>query len=258
MNAIEITGFMKRYRGGTVAVENLDLTVPCGSFFGFVGPNGAGKSTTVNYIAGLIRESRGALRLFGETIERGSFEHKRRMGIVLERPSYLDRLIGREYLHFVGRMYGLAAAQSAERTNELLSLLDIDDSRDRQIRTWSAGMKKKVSLAAALIHDPDLLLLDEPFEGIDAVSAKTIRAILGRVVERGGTIFLTSHMLHIVEVLCDEVAIIHQGRIVFVAPSGKIRETFRDERMTERCRDLEDLFMNIVGVKETDLPSWLD
>ncbi len=258
MNAIEISGFMKRYRGDKIAVQNLNLNVPQGSFFGFVGPNGAGKTTTVNYIAGLIRKSSGTLKLFGETIKEGAFEHKRRIGLVLEKPLYLDRLTGQEYLQLVGQLYGLGRNMTTDRTDELLALLDINDSRNKQIRFYSAGMKKKISLAGALIHDPDLLILDEPFEGIDAVSSKTIRNILEKMTHKGRTIFMTSHMLSVVEKLCGEVAIINKGIIVFVSPSSKIRETFKDDKMTERYRDLEDLFISIVGDKENDMLSWLE
>ncbi len=258
MNAIEIANFMKRYRGGKIAVEGLDLIVPCGSFFGFVGPNGAGKTTTVNYISGLIKKSRGTLKLFGEIIKEGAYEYKRRIGVVLENPLYLDRLTGDEYMHFVGRMYGLDAQAARRRTDELFELLELNDSRGVQIRTYSAGMKKKISLSAALIHDPELLILDEPFEGIDAVSSKVIREILVRMVEKGRTIFLTSHMLEIVEKLCDEVAIIHKGKIVFVSKSSDIRDIFRDEEMSERYTGLEDIFLSIVGKRERGTLSWLE
>jgi len=258
MNAIEIIDFTKRYRGGKLAVKDLDLSVSRGSFFGLVGPNGAGKSTLVNFIAGMIRQSGGSLKIFDAPVREGDYGHKRRMGVVLEQPLYLDLLTGTEYLHFAGRLYGLEHKAVRERTGEILDVLDMGDAGDSRIRSYSSGMKKKLSIAAAIIHDPDLLILDEPFEGIDAVSSNTIRKILDRMAESGRTIFLTSHILHIVESLCEEVAIMHRGSIVFSSPSARIRETFKDGELRERYRDLEELFLDLVGGKQDRIPSWLE
>jgi len=258
MNAIEIINFMKQYRNGKIAVEDLNLSIPTGSFFGFLGPNGAGKTTTVNYIAGLIRKSRGMLKLFGEAITEDEYEYKRRIGVVLEKPLYLDRLTGEEYIHFVGRMYGLNNKVLKKRANELFDMFELEDSKSRQIKSYSAGMKKKISLSAALIHDPDLLILDEPFEGIDVITSKIIKEILNRIIEKGCTILLTSHMLEVVEKLCDRVAIINKGKIVFVSESNKIRDLFENDEMAERDVNLEDIFLNVVGSKKRGKLSWLE
>jgi ABC-2 type transport system ATP-binding protein len=177
---------------------------------------------------------------------------------VLENPPFIDRLIGEEYMHFVGRMYGLEEQDVRKRTGELSALLELNERRRKQIRAYSAGMKNRVSLSAALVHDPELLILDEPFEGIDAVSSTAIREIPARMVEIGRTVFLTSHMLEIVERLCDEVAIIHKGRLVFATTSSDIRSTFKDKEKSERYAGLEDLFLSIVGKKDRGTLSWLE
>ncbi len=258
MYAIEIKGFTKIYKNKVKAVDNLDLNVPMGSFFGFVGPNGAGKSTTVNFIAGLIRKTNGALKIMGEEIVEDNYEYKRKIGFVLEKPFYIDRLTAKEYLHFAGRMLGLDKNTTEERTEELIEFFDLPADK-KLIEKFSAGMKKKVSLAAALIHDPEILILDEPFEGIDAVSSETIRSMLTKMVEKGKTIFLTSHILEIVEKLCSEVAIIDKGKVIFQSPIEDIRERFKDDDLKKRYSSLEQLFLSLVsGSEKKDTLSWLE
>ena len=258
MNAIEIEQFTKIYKGKVKAVDRLDLNVRAGSFFGFVGPNGAGKSTTVNFIAGLIRRNSGTLRILGEEINDDSYEYKRKVGFVLEKPFYIEKLTAREYLTFAGRMFGLEEGLAKKRTEELVEFFELPKDK-KTIEKYSTGMKKKVSLAAALIHDPEILILDEPFEGIDAVSSELIRSMLGRMVEKGKTIFLTSHILEIVEKLCSEVAIIDKGRIILQSPIEEIRARFKDEELKRNYSSLEQLFLSLVsGDEKKDSLSWLE
>ncbi|HMA77431.1 MAG TPA: ABC transporter ATP-binding protein [Candidatus Krumholzibacteriaceae bacterium] len=258
MYAIEIEHFSKKYKKGQIAVNNLSMKVAEGTFFGFVGPNGAGKTTTVNYIADLISKTEGHLKLFGEEIREGDYEHKRRIGFVLEKPFYLKKLKAAEYLRFVGRMQNMEDKLVKERIEELLKVLKLSEHRDKLIEEFSAGMKKKTSLAAALIHDPDLLILDEPFEGIDALSSKIISDNLKAMVEKGKTVFLTSHVLEIVEKLCERVAIINRGELIFETEVSSIRERFKDREKVEKYEGLEDLFLSIVaGEEKTDRFSWL-
>lgn len=258
MYAIEIEHFTKRYKKNRIAVNDLSMKVAEGTFFGFVGPNGAGKTTTVNYIADLISKTEGRLKLFGEEIEEGDYEHKRRMGFVLEKPFYLKKLKAQEYLRFVGRMQDMGDELVEERIEELLRVFRLAEHRDKLIEEFSAGMKKKTSLAAAVIHDPDLLILDEPFEGIDALSSKVISDNLRAMVEKGKTVFLTSHVLEIVEKLCGRVAIINKGELVFETEVSTIRERFKDRERIEKYEGLEDLFLSLVaGGEQTDRFSWL-
>lgn len=254
--AIEIADFKKKYRGVT-AVDGIDLGVRRGSFFGFIGPNGAGKTTTVHYIAGLIRKTQGSLKLFGEDVGDGSQEYKGRTGFVLEKPFYIDRLTAREYLSFIGQMYGIDKKTAFARTEELLQFFELEGDK-KQIENFSAGMKKKVSLAAALINDPQLLILDEPFEGIDPPAARQIKDQLLLMVEKGRTVFLTSHVLDIVEALCTEVAIINKGKIVFQDATEGIRDRLKDRASGEKYAGLEDLFLTLVsGERESSGLSWL-
>lgn len=233
---IQTIGLRKVY-DGKVAVEGLSLAVPRGSFYGFLGPNGAGKSTTIKMLTGLAAPSGGEARVLGLDLRRGALQIKRRIGVVPEDLCLFENLTAREYLNFIGRMYKLPREVAERRAEELLDLLGIADAPKRLTLEFSTGMKKKLSLAAALIHDPELLFLDEPFEGVDALASRTIRAVLERMVERGATVFLTSHILEIVERLCTHVGIIAQGRLV---RQGTLDEVAAGGRM-------EDAFIGAVG-----------
>ena len=210
----------------------------------------------MNFIAGLLRPDRGDLRLFGERIKPEHYEYKRRLGLVLEKPFYIERLTGREYLQFVGEMYDLNESLVKERSSELLQVLDLEEKQDKWIESYSAGMKKKITLAAALIHDPDLLLLDEPFEGVDAVSARLIRDNLQNWVKRNKTIFLTSHRLELVHQLCDRLAIIHKGKIVLESTMQEIDRTLEKESQKAGV-DFEAFFLNLIDASVSKKPlSW--
>lgn len=211
--SIETVDLTKDY-GGMLAVDRLNLCVDRGSFFGFLGPNGAGKSTTIKMLTGIIAPTRGRAVLLGRELASDSIEIKRRIGVLPEEQSLFESLTGREYLTFIGRMYSLPAREALRRGDELLELFGLAGQEKTLIIEYSQGMKKKLAFAAALIHNPEMLFLDEPFEGIDPISSRTIREVLDRLMQRGCTIFLTSHILEIVERLCTHVGIIRKGALV--------------------------------------------
>jgi len=246
---IETFGLTKDF-GSLRAVDTVDLRVERGTFYGFLGPNGAGKSTTIKMLTGLLAPTSGTARLLGHDLSRDGLAAKQRVGVVPEELCLFENLTAREYLTFIGRMYKMPKAVIAERSGELLALLGLVDAERTLVVEFSHGMKKKLSLAAALIHDPDLLFLDEPFEGIDAIASRTIRTVLERLVGRESTIFLTSHILEIVEKLCSHVGIIHRGRLVKQGPLAEVAEG----------NSLEQAFIEVVGEPEhaaTGL-SWLE
>src|SRR5260370_32602919 len=211
--AIEIRTLRKIY-GSTAAVDGLSLSVARGSFFVFVGPNGAGKSTTIRMLTGLIPPTSGSIALLGMPMPDQEIEIKKRIGLVPDESLLFDRLTGAEFLEFVGRMYGLSRPVAQQRAGELLGLFQLADQRRKLIAEYSKGMRKRVAMAASLIHRPELFLMDEPFEGVDAVGARLMKDILLDQVRQGATIFLTSHVLEVVERLSDRAPLIHQGRIV--------------------------------------------
>src|SRR3954451_14593502 len=205
--AILVRNLRKSY-GLKAAVDGLNLEVPRGSFFGVLGPNGAGKSTTIRMLTGLIPPNSGEIELLGLRMPEHEIEIKKRIGLVPDESLLFDRLTGTEFLEFVGRMYGLARPVARERSRALMALFELDENRKKLIAEYSKGMRKRVAMAASLIHHPELFLMDEPFEGVDAVGARLMKDILHDLVRRGATIFLTSHVLEVVERLCDRVAII--------------------------------------------------
>jgi ABC-2 type transport system ATP-binding protein len=239
---------LKKGYGLKLAVDGLNLEIPRGSFFGFLGPNGAGKSTTIRMLTGLVPPDSGSIEILGLPMPGQELEIKRRIGLVPDESLLFDRLTGPEYLEFAGRMYGLERAAAIERARGLLSLFELTEDR-KIIGEYSKGMRKRVAMAASLIHHPELFLLDEPFEGVDAVGARLMKDILLDQVKRGATIFLTTHVLEVVERLCDHVAIISKGKIV---TSGAIEE------LRSAGESLEDAFVRIVGGgRSADSLSWL-
>lgn len=238
-SAIEIRDLRKIY-GSKAAVDGLSLTVPRGSFFGFLGPNGAGKSTTIRMLTGLIPPTSGSIALLGMPMPEREIEIKKRIGLVPDESLLFDRLTGAEFLEFVGRMYGLARPVAQERAGELLGLFELADQRRKLIAEYSKGMRKRVAMAASLIHRPELFLMDEPFEGVDAVGARLMKDILLDQVRQGATIFLTSHVLEVVERLCDRVAIINEGKIVREGAMQELRSA---------SETLEDVFVRVVGAE---------
>ena len=210
---ISTQGLTRRF-GEFLAVDDIDLRVAPGQFFGFLGPNGAGKSTTIKMLTGLLAPSSGRIEILGLDLTANPVEVKRQIGVVPEGMALFGRLTGSEFLNFAGRMYGLDRETAAKRTVELLDFMQLADQPKKLVTDYSHGMQKKLAMAAAVIHGPKVLFLDEPFEGVDAIAAGTLKAMLQGMIARGATIFLTSHVLEIVERLCSHVAIIHQGRLV--------------------------------------------
>jgi ABC-2 type transport system ATP-binding protein len=239
---------LRKIYGSKLAVDGLNLEVPRGSFFGFLGPNGAGKSTTIKMLTGLIPPDSGSIEILGYRLPQQDLEIKRRIGLVPDESLLFDRLTGAEFLEFAGRMYGLTRTVAIERARDLLKLFELADD-GKIIGEYSKGMRKRVAMAASLIHHPELFLMDEPFEGVDAVGARLMKDILIDQVKRGATIFLTSHVLEVVERLCDRVAIIDNGRIV---NSGSMEE------LRAGGESLEDAFVRIVGAQHhTERLDWL-
>lgn len=262
--AVETSGLLRRFGAhdsGLIAVDHIDLRVESGQFFGFLGPNGAGKSTTIKMLTGLLEPTAGQIRILGLDLQQNPIEVKRQIGVVPEGLALYDRLTAQEYLTFVGRMYGLDRATVAQRTEELLEFASLTDRRRTQVGEFSHGMKKKLALSAAVIHGPKVLFLDEPFEGVDAVASVTLKSLLSRMIQRGTTIFLTSHVLEIVERLCSHVAIIHKGKLVAqgsieelrVGVESRIGPAASGAKMT-----LEQIFLEIVGGSREPMElSWL-
>jgi ABC-2 type transport system ATP-binding protein len=236
---------LSRKFGSLVAVEAVDLQVTAGQFFGFLGPNGAGKSTTIKMLTGLLAPTSGSMQLLGLDFATNAVEVKRQIGVVPEGMGLFERLTGTEYLNFVGRMYGLDRPTTQRRSEELLDFMQLADRPKTMIADYSHGMQKKLALAAAVIHGPRILFLDEPFEGVDALAAGALKALLGRMTERGTTIFLTSHVLEIVERLCSHVAIIHKGRLVAQGSLEELRAGISGEEGSKTT--LEQIFLSIVG-----------
>src|SRR5579872_2109217 len=220
--AIDVRDLRKVY-GPKAAVDGLSLTVPRGSFFGFLGPNGAGKSTTIRMLTGLIPATSGSIELLGLPMPNEELAIKQRIGLVPDDSLLFDRLTGLEFLEFVGRMYSLEPSLARRRAEELLDLFELSNEKRKLIAEYSKGMRKRVAMAASLIHKPELFLMDEPFEGVDAVGARLMKEILQDLVRHGATIFLTSHVLEVVERLCDRVAIINEGRIVVSRSMAELR-----------------------------------
>jgi len=244
---------LTRTFGDFTAVDHVDLAVEPGQFFGFLGPNGAGKSTTIKMLTGLLEPSGGSIRILGEDLIANPVEVKRHIGVVPEGMALFGKLTASEYLHFVGRMYGLDKPTTQQRTTELLEFMGLANEQKKLIADYSHGMGKKLALAAAVIHGPKVLFLDEPFEGVDAIAAGTLKNMLQGMIARGATIFLTSHVLEIVERLCSHIAIIHKGHIVANGSLDELRAGVQ-ARLTPGVDidpsaklTLEQMFLNIVG-----------
>jgi ABC-2 type transport system ATP-binding protein len=256
--AIETHGLARRF-GDLIAVENVTLTVTQGQFFGFLGPNGAGKSTTIKMLTGLLEPSSGTIEILGQPFSSTASHLKRQIGVVPEGMALLGRLTATEYLRFVGRMYGLDRATVERRTEELLEFMQLANERRKMVTDFSHGMQKKLALAAAVIHGPKVLFLDEPFEGVDAIAAGTLKQMLQGMIARGATIFLTSHVLEIVERLCTHVAIINQGRLIANGSleelrAGVLTQSDSDNQTTRLT--LEEIFIRTIGRQEGEASSY--
>jgi ABC-2 type transport system ATP-binding protein len=236
---------LRRAFGDFVAVDGVDLDVPRGALYGFLGPNGAGKSTTIKCLTGLLAPSSGTMELLGLDPLADPVGTKRLVGVVPEDLALFEQLTAAETLAFVGQVHGLPAATIRARTDELLALMDLTSASGQMVADYSHGMRKKTSLAAALLPAPRLLFLDEPFEGIDAIASRQIKDLLQDYVKRGGTIFLTSHILEVVERLCDHIGVIHKGRLVAQGPIDALRSG------AAGGETLETMFLRLVGATES-------
>lgn len=245
--ALQLDALSKHF-GDKIAVDRLSLRVEQGAFLGLLGRNGAGKSTTLKMVTGLLRPTSGRVRVLGLDLDSDPLAIKRQIGAMPEDLALLDMLTGPQYLRFVGRMHGLEDALIDRRAGELFEKLDLQPGPKTLIADYSFGMKKKVAFCAALLHNPRLLFLDEPFEGIDAVTNRTIKDILQSLQARGVTLILTSHILEVVERLCPQIAIIDEGRL---KGSGRL------EDLRQGSESLESLFVDLVGGVRTGELSWL-
>lgn len=261
MDAAILTESLTRRFGDFTAVDGLNLSVAPGQFYGFLGPNGAGKSTTIKMLTGLLAPTSGRMTILGLDLSTHLVDVKRQIGVVPEGMALFGRLTGSEYLNFVGRMYGLDRSVTAQRAAELLDFMELSDKPKTLITDYSHGMQKKLALAAAVIHAPKILFLDEPFEGVDAVASGTLKTMLQRMTARGVTIFLTSHVLEIVERLCTHVGIISKGKLVAQGSLEELRSqtAAAGGGQNEAKTTLEQFFLQAVGGsrRESQELSWL-
>ena len=234
--ALSVRNLTKRF-GRVTAVDSADLEVKTGSFYGFVGPNGAGKTTTLSMVTGLLRPDSGIVKVYGADVWRNAAVAKRMLGVLPDHLRLFDRLTGAEYLHHAAALRGLDRETTLRRVGDLVTAFGLEHSLHRFVSDYSAGMVKKIAIAAAMIHSPRLLVLDEPFESVDPVSAQLVIDILTKFTEAGGTVLLSSHSMHLIQRICDSVAIIVDGRIL---ASGTLEDVLGG-------KSLEDRFVELAG-----------
>jgi ABC-2 type transport system ATP-binding protein len=245
---LRIIGLTKTY-GATVAIDHLTLEVPQGACYGLVGPNGSGKSTTMRAVVGLVRPDAGVIEVCGVRVDQDVLATRRSMGVMLDPLQLFDRLTAWEFVETIGALRGLDADTARERATDLFTVLDLIDDADRPIAGYSHGMRKKTALAAALLARPRVVMLDEPFEGVDPVSTRAMRRMLDLFRSGGGTVVLSTHVMDIVERVCDHVGVIHHGRLVASGPIDELRNG----------RRLEEAFIDVVGAGDVDADAleWL-
>ena len=238
-----LTERLCKHYGGTAAVADLDLRIEPGEIFGFLGPNGAGKSTTVKILAGLIPAGSGRAMVAGYDVAEQPLEAKKRLGFVPETPRLYETLTADAFLDVIGALYHLDPATSRARRNDLIDLFELGAARHQRLRDFSKGMRQKVVIAAALLHRPPVLILDEPFDGLDANTALVMKALLREMASQGKTILFSSHILEVVERICTRMCIIDKGRKVAEGTAEEIRRNFRSDT-------LDQAFSRLTGVRE--------
>ncbi|MCX5311490.1 ABC transporter ATP-binding protein [Streptomyces sp. NPDC005134] len=246
--AVRVQGLWKRF-GEQTAVAGIDLELPAGKFIGLVGPNGAGKTTTLSMVTGLLRPDHGTIEVGGRDVWRDPVDVKARIGVLPEGLRLFERLSGRELLAYTGRLRGLPGAEVDKRATQLLDVLDLAGAQHKLVVDYSTGMRKKIGLAAALLHNPEVLFLDEPFEGVDPVSAQTIRRVLERYTGSGATVVFSSHVMELVESLCDWVAVMANGTIRAQGTLSEVRGS---------ASSLQNAFLELVGAGGRDTGESLD
>ena len=234
---------LTRHYGSLAAVQDLNMTVQEGELFGFLGPNGAGKTTTIRMIIGLLRPTRGTVSVAGHDVKQEPLAVKRAVGYLAQTPLLYDKLTGREFLRFLGGLYGLGDEKIDARTEHLLALMDLSDKADQLIESYSGGMRHKIGLCGALLHEPPVLVLDEPLAGLDPYSARRIKDLLQELCRQGSTVFLSTHVLEVAERVCDRVGILDKGRLVAVGTM----EALRTQAQSSAETTLEDLFLQLTG-----------
>ncbi|MEW5743022.1 MAG: ABC transporter ATP-binding protein [Myxococcota bacterium] len=239
-SAVEAVGLVKRF-GDVTAVDGLSMRIPRGAFYAFLGPNGAGKSTTISLLTGIYSADAGTMRILGVDAIARPLDVKSRIGVVPEELSLFERLTGRQYLTFCGRMHGLSGDEAQARGDELLALTELSNKGGALVAEYSKGMRRRLAIAAALLHGPELVFLDEPFEGIDVLAAGVIRELLAELSRRGVTLLLTTHVLEIAERLASHAGIIRGGKVVAEGPVGELKER-------NACPSLEAVFEKLIGV----------
>jgi len=237
---------LTRHFGSLVAVEDLNLTVEAGELFGFLGPNGAGKSTTIRMLVGLLRPTAGTAIVAGHDVRQEPLAVKRALGYLAQTPLLYEKLTGREFLRFVGGLYGLADETIEARAERLLPLMDLVEKADQPIESYSGGMRHKIGLCGALLHEPRVLVLDEPLAGMDPYGARRIKDLLRQLCRQGITVFMSTHILEIAERVCDRVGILDRGRLIAVGTMEELRAQAQSTAETT----LEDLFLQLTGGHE--------
>lgn len=243
---------LRKSYGSKEVVRGVSLSVPAGMLYGFLGPNGAGKTTTIKMLTGLLRPTSGVVEVAGHDMLKEPERAKARMALVPDQPRLFDKLSAREFLAFTAEIYGVDPRKAKRRTSELLEMFELSESADELVEGYSHGMRQKTALSAALLHEPDVLFLDEPTVGLDPASARLIKDILRGVVDRGGTVFLTTHILEIAEALCDRVGIIKDGSILAEGSIGELRagEASGEDDLDASGESLEDIFLGLTGSGE--------
>jgi len=246
---------LTRYYGSLAAVQDLTLEVEQGEIFGFLGPNGAGKTTTIRLIVGLLRPTFGTMSVAGHDVQQDPLEAKRKLGYLAQTPLLYEKLTGTEFLRFLGGLHGLNDTQIGERSEHLLALMELTGKADQLIESYSGGMRKRLGLCGALLHEPPVLVLDEPFTGLDPYGARRIKDLLRHLCQQGKTVFLSTHVLEVAERVCDRVGILDRGRLVAVGTMESLRSQARSAAETS----LEDLFIQLTaGETEATVVSGLD